>query len=55
MVESFQDRNGDCIKYDYIDERWSYDFLITNSKPLDLNQEDLLETGFESLQEGGNE
>lgn len=54
-VESFQDRNGDYIKYDYIDERWSYDFLITNSKPLDLNQEDLLETGFESLQEGGNE
>ncbi|MCD2332412.1 DUF1473 family protein [Borreliella americana] len=55
-IESFQDKNGDYIKYDYIDERWSYDFLITNNKPADLNSEDSLETGFEPLlQEGSNE
>ncbi|WKD01252.1 DUF1473 family protein (plasmid) [Borreliella americana] len=55
-IESFQDKNGDYIKYDYIDERWSYDFLITNNKPSDLNSEDSLETGFKSLlQEGSNE
>ncbi len=54
-IESFQDKNGDYIKYDYINERWSYD-LITNSKPSDLNSEDSLEPGFESLlQEGSNE
>ncbi|MBB6031893.1 hypothetical protein HNR35_000896 [Borreliella spielmanii] len=55
-IESFQDKNGDYIKYDYIDQRWSYDFLITNSKSLGLDQEDFVKTGFESLiQEGVNE
>ncbi|WP_250637822.1 DUF1473 family protein [Borreliella mayonii] len=54
-IESFQDKNGDYIKYHYIDERWSYDFLITSNSS-GLNQEDSLETGFDSLlQEGGNE
>ncbi len=55
-IESFQDRNGDYIKYDYIDERWSYDFLITSSKSLGLNQEDSLEADLEPLlKEGVNE
>ncbi|WP_373588921.1 DUF1473 family protein [Borreliella afzelii] len=55
-IESYQDKNGDYIKYDYIDKRWSYDFLITNSNSLGANQEDSLETGLESLlQEGVNE
>ncbi|WKC84017.1 DUF1473 family protein (plasmid) [Borrelia sp. CA_690] len=55
-IESFQDRNGDYIKYDYINERWIYDFLIKSSKSLGLNQEDFLETDFESvLQECVNE
>lgn len=55
-IESYQDKNGDYIKYDYIDKRWSYDFLITNSNSLGANQEDSLETGLESLlQEGANE
>ncbi|WP_215535666.1 DUF1473 family protein [Borreliella bavariensis] len=55
-IESFQDRNGDYIKYAYLDERWSYDFLITSSKSLGLNQEDSLEDNLESLlKEGVNE
>ncbi|WP_210379952.1 DUF1473 family protein, partial [Borreliella garinii] len=55
-IESFQDRNGDYIKYDYIDERWSYDFLITSKLSADLNQEASLQGSFEPLlQEGTNE
>ncbi|WKC77570.1 DUF1473 family protein (plasmid) [Borreliella turdi] len=55
-IESFQDRNGDYIKYDYIDQRWSYDFIITSNKPLGLDQEDSLENNLESfLKEGFNE
>ncbi|WP_424632636.1 DUF1473 family protein [Borreliella lusitaniae] len=55
-IESFQDRNGDYIKYDYIDNRWSYDFLITSSNSSNLNKEDSLKANFEPLlQEGFNE
>ncbi|WNY69156.1 DUF1473 family protein [Borreliella lusitaniae] len=55
-IESFQDRNGDYIKYDYIDNRWSYDFLITSSNSSILNQEDSLKANPKSLlQEGFNE
>ncbi|SCW38762.1 DUF1473 family protein [Borreliella japonica] len=55
-IESFQDKNGDYVKYDYIDQRWSYDFLISSSKSLSLNQEDFLETNLDPLlQEGVNE
>ncbi|WKC84931.1 DUF1473 family protein [Borreliella lusitaniae] len=55
-IESFQDRNGDYIKYDYIDNRWSYDFLITSSNSSSLNQEDSLKANPKSLlQEGFNE
>ncbi|WP_325064254.1 DUF1473 family protein [Borreliella bavariensis] len=39
-----------------MDERWSYDFLITSSKSLGLNQEDSLEDNLEPLlKEGVNE
>ncbi|WP_151060722.1 DUF1473 family protein [Borreliella turdi] len=55
-IESFQDRNGDYIKYDYIDQRWSYDFIITSNKPLGFDQEDSLDNNLESfLKEGFNE
>ncbi|WNY67320.1 DUF1473 family protein [Borreliella lusitaniae] len=55
-IESFQDRNGDYIKYDYIDNRWSYDFLITSSNSSNLNKEDSLKADLKPLfQEGFNE
>nr|WP_301409538.1 DUF1473 family protein [Borreliella tanukii]WKC82157.1 DUF1473 family protein [Borreliella tanukii] len=55
-IESFQDRNGDYIKYDYIDKRWSYDFLIASRSAVDLNQETSLQDNLEPLlQEGVNE
>ncbi|AJA90732.1 hypothetical protein OY14_04595 (plasmid) [Borreliella chilensis] len=55
-IESFQDQNGDYIKYDYIDGRWRYDFLISSRKSLDLNQEDSSKLDLDSLvQEGVNE